>query len=240
MRPVPCIFSFFLALLAASLPQFSNAQRVEVVNKTDFQAPAESQAFIFWEAATDTALLAPIATVRISGFSAEASLENLFDRLKSKAQKLGANAFRVDAFSVLGQQTHFALKVYYATDTAVKQNMQNQEKNVVYVFGDLNPVGSSVTFKADKMNKEVRGGRFVRLLVEAGKELRLSKGGITGASMTVKAKEKEPALFLAISGFGLTAPPVYAGAVGIGFNTGNILPLNKSFGRMLVTLLKPE
>lgn len=215
------------------------AQKVEVTAETGFRPPTKSRAFIFWEAATDTTLLTPVATLNITGIGPDADIEMLFERLKLKAQMSGANAFKPVAFTAEPRKMSLSLKTYYASPDAIQANTANQEKNVVYVFGNISESGKAAFFQLNDNRQEIPAGTFYRHIFEEGQQVKISKGSLAGTTAVLKAQKDEPALFLSLSGFKAT-PAVIGGASSMVFSAGGLTPLNKSLGRLLVTLLKPN
>ncbi len=230
-----------IILTIASLV-FSNliiAQTVEVINKSEFQPETKSKDFAFIEPTTDTTNIKYIATIKASGEGKKVDLEMLFYKLKAKAQELGANAFKLNRFEKMGSSniSVLILDTYYGTDSALNLNFKNHEKNVVYIFGDSEKSEKTYSFKIDNTKTEIKGGTFYKHHNKEGQEVKINKGGFTGATMWVKWEENKPATFLTLTGFGLGGAPVPVGQIGMSFNTGRINYIDGNLGHLLVSLL---
>jgi hypothetical protein len=216
-----------------------NAQTVEVINKSEFQPEKNDKYFDFIQPTTDTTDIKFIASIKSTGEGRKMDLEDLFYKLKVKAKELGANAFRLSSYKIIDSinKSVLILDTYYGTDSALNLNFKNQEKNVVYIIGDYENSDYTYSFKIDKIKKEINGGTFYRHQIKEGQEVKINKGGFTGATLWVKWKENKPAVFLSLTGFGLGGGPVPAGQIGISFNTGRINFIDDDFGHLLVSLL---
>ncbi|RYD53054.1 MAG: hypothetical protein EOP52_02615 [Sphingobacteriales bacterium] len=187
------------------------AQHVEVVVKTGFQYPAQTKQFIFWEPATDTAALRHIATLRITGVGPDAQIEPLFDRIKAKAQQLGANAFRPVDFDATTHRIRLILNIYTAPEDAIGANTQNQERQVIYVFGQLHATGKATAFQLNGLPMNVPARAFYRYAFENSQDLTIGKGETT---LRFHPQKGDPALFLLLSGFA-AAPASMGGGSGL-------------------------
>ncbi len=232
--------AFLFFLLAWSVCIGASAQTVKVVRESPVSREAQTQDFAFIEPQTDSARFAFVATLEVTREEPDADLQTLYEKLKKKAQKLGANCFRLRSHEILSYKTTLTLDVFYGTDSVLEANGENHEKNVVYLFGSSNRKDNSCTFKLNDEKKELKGGSFYRIPLQVGKQITLSKGGFTGASVTLTGKEKQPALFLSLTGFGVGPGPFVPGMSMIAFNTGRIEAMERSFGRLLVTVLAGE
>ena len=215
------------------------AQNVEVLKKSDFQPEQKAKDFACIEPATDTTDIRFIAAIKVTGERKKESLEVLFYKLKAKAQELGANSFKLNSFKTIDSinKSVLILDTYYGTDSALNLNFKNQEKNVVYIFGDAEKSDKIYSFKIDNVKTEIKGGTFYRYINKEGQDVKINKGGLTGATIWIKWKEGKPATFLTLTGFGLGGAPIPAGQLGMSFNTGRINYIDGNLGHLLVSLL---
>lgn len=214
------------------------AQKVEVLNKSAFQPGQKSKDFAFLEPATDTTGITFMATLQATGNKKE-DVELLFYKLKAKASELGANAFKLNSFTS-ADSSHpitLTLDTYFGTDSALETNFEHHVKNVIYIFGDFKKSEKTYSFKIDNVKTEIRGGTFYKYQNKEGQEVKINKGGFSGATVWIKWKEDKPAAFLTLSGFGLGGAPVPVGEMGMSFNTGRISYIDGNFGHLLVSLL---
>ncbi len=218
------------------------AQIVDVTARSTFQPEGEGKDFAFIEPVTDTAEIKFIATVQATKEGSDAEIDKLYDAIRSRAQKMGANAFKLNSFKRNDSLNKFILilDTYYGTDAALLLNFNNHEKNVVYIFGDVERSGKSYSFKIDNKKTEIKGGTYFRYQNKEGQEVKINKGGFTGATLWIKWKENKPASFLTLTGFALGGGgPVQPGQVGGSFNTGRISYINGNLGHLLVSILPP-
>jgi hypothetical protein len=231
--------TLILTIVCLVLSHTILAQKVEIISQSDFQPIKKQKDLAFIEPKTDTTGLKFVATIKSSGEGKKAALDVLFYTVKYKAQKLGANTFKLKSFEKndsLDAAT-LTLDVYYAADSLLNINFDNHEKNVVYIFGDFKESEKIYSFKLDNEKKELKGGTFYRYVNEEGREVRINKGGFSGATVWIKWEENKPASFLSMTGFGLGTGPAPAGQIGISFNSGRLNYIDTNLGHLLVSLL---
>ena len=72
-----------------------------------------------------------------------------------------------------------------------------------------------------------------------GKELKISKGGLTGMTAWYSWKPDKPAILLTLSGLGLAGGGVTGnGGVDVGFTTGRLNKIESNLGYLYAQLLK--
>ncbi|MCU0360616.1 MAG: hypothetical protein MUF75_07855 [Bacteroidia bacterium] len=228
-----------IALLAFS--QVLIAQNVEVVRRADRFPEYEAETFSFIAPGADTNRLQYVATLRATGVGKNVNLEMIYIKLKEKANSLGANAFQLLSFKRWDSiyKSILVMNMYFASDSVLNLHRKHQEKNVVYIFGDTEKSDKVQSFKVDNLKKEIKGGTYYRHQNAQGQEVKINKGGFTGATVWIKWKENKAATFLTLTGFGLNNSPVPAGQMGASFHTGRMNYLDENLGQLLVHLLKP-
>lgn len=229
----------FLICFLLILIQAPMAQTVEIVHQSAWQPQGKSNDFAFVEPATDSASFTFVATVKATGTGKHKGTDQLFYKLKEKAQELGANAFKLKDYtsSDSSNSSTLILDVGYLSDSAKLLNFQRHEKNVVYIFGNPGKSEKSSNFKIDDKKKELSGGTYYKYALKEGQEVKINKGGFTGATLWINWKENRPAAFITLTGFGLGGGPVPAGVVGMSFNTGRINYIDGNLGHLLTLLL---
>lgn len=113
-----------------------------------------------------------------------------------------------------------------------------QEKNVVYIFASTHHSDKPSSFKIDNVKKELAGGAYLRRNVDSGQEVKISKGGMMGATMWIRWKQDKPATFLTLTGLGLAETPFTPGQINVGFTMGRISYMDDDLGRLLALLLE--
>ncbi|MCU0438534.1 MAG: hypothetical protein MUC49_11515 [Raineya sp.] len=227
-------FSLFLFLFSYHLV----AQDIEVLKQSNFQPTQKNKkkVFAFIEPSTDSTDFQFIATIRATGKRNKGDIRMLYDKIRKKALKLGANSFGVQDFKRVGDSNEFTLTlhIYHGTDSALKKNAKNHESNVVYVFGDLRKSGDNLGFKVNDKKDEIKAGSFYRQELQEGQEITLTKGIST---FVVKREKSQSALFFILDRSN-AAPAVLIGVVGLAFSVGQMLPVDRHLGYLLVHVLK--
>lgn len=229
-----------LSLIAfLTLSNLLIAQNVEVLYRAVRPPEYEAESFSFIASEADTSRLQLVAILRATGVGKNADLEMVFNKLREKAQTLGANAFKLRQFSRIDDvpKSILTLEVYFVSDSAMKRIASNYPKNTVYIIGCTEKSDKTYAFKLDNLKKEIKGGTFYRHQNKEGQEVKINKGGFTGATVWVKWKENKPATFLTLSGLGLSDAPIPPGQMGASINTGRIYYLDENYGYLLLNLL---
>lgn len=226
-----------MAFLAFS--HLVKAQNVEVIHRAERFPEYEAETFTFIAPGADTSRLQYVATLRATGVGKNVSLEMIYSKLKEKANSLGANAFQLLSFKRMDSiyKSILVMNMYFASDSVLNLHRKLQEKNVVYIFGDTEKSDKLQSFKIDDVKKEIKGGTYYRHQNAQGQEVKINKGGFTGATVWIKWKENKAATFLTLTGFGLSDAPV--GQMGASIHTGRMNYLDENLGQLLVLLLKP-
>ena len=235
LAPLFFLFCFVFCFFRVS------AQTVAILHESDFHPSAESRDIEFIEPSSDSAGFQLVASLKATG-KASTGVETLFLALRNKALELKANAFRLVSFREgdSAQSAALLLDVYYGDDSAQTANARHHEKNAVYVFGAPKGSDKILNFKVDNAKKEIHGGTWLRYPVSEGKELKINKGGFTGATLWVRWKEDKSATFLTLSGLAPAQTPYTPGQVTVGFTTGRIDYMTRGLGYLLVKLWKAD
>lgn len=225
--------------LLVLLTHLSYAQTVEVIQKSQFESPSKTKDFAFIEPALDSTRLEFIATISANGSGETSNIELLFHKLKTKARDLRANCFKIHSYNKdesAGSST-LILDTYYSTASILELNSKMHEKNAVYIFGSPAKTDKTYSFKVDDVKKELEGGTYYKHINLEGQQVKINKGGFTGATVWIKWKEDKPSIFLTLTGFGLGGGSMPSGGTGASFNTGRISPINDDLGYLLVNIL---
>ena len=84
----------------------------------------------------------------------------------------------------------------------------------------------------------LKSGTYYKHIRTQGKEVKISKGGLTGMTLWYTLNGNKPNLFLTLTGLGLGGGSVPTDVVGLSFNTGRIQPVQGDLGCLLITILK--
>lgn len=221
---------------------FSYSQTIEFITKLDTLQKPKYQEFICINDATDTAKLIKVAQIKVSG-----SIENptqLFLKIKTEAQKLGANAFRFNDFKKNEDNSaELILDVYFSNDEILETNFKNIPKNKIYVFGDDNLLSTkSQNYKVDGIKYEIGAGQYKEFSVKVGEEVKINKGGFTGMTIWIKGIEEKSSSFINFSGANVTGAAYnpYNRGVGISINTGFINKMEPNIALFLLKIFKEQ
>lgn len=226
-----------------SLIGFSTSgQTVEILKQSDYIKQSDDKDFAFIESSTDITALKFVATLKITGVDKLASLETVYFKAKEKAHELGANSFKLSDYvqNDNPRQSMLTVDVYNGNDSILNVNFANHEKNVVYIFGSERKSNETYSFKIDNVRQELKSGTYYRHENKEGQEIKINKGGLTGATMWIKWKKDKPATFLTLTGFGLGGGQVPYGTVGVSFNTGRINYIDGNLGHLLIQLMSDQ
>jgi hypothetical protein len=229
---------FFILTAISTLNLYS--QSVDILIKSEIKNLPESEVFTTLEPSTDTSQIKFLARIQAKDKNKKSNIEFLFFEIRKEATKIGANCFKIKSFErgVEKNETILVLDCYLLDESTINKNIENREKNVVYIFGKEREDDNSISFKINGVEKEIKSGTFYKIILKPNEKIKISKGGITGASVVLNwEKNKEP-IFLSLSGFGLASLDKQP-ANGIGFTSGSINKIiNNSFGLLLTKLLK--
>jgi len=227
-------------ILFIFLPISLLSQNVEIIQQADIKNLPEAKIFAFIEPTTDTSDIRYLATMSATAKNKKSVIENLYFDIRKEATQIGANCYKIRSFERGGSQNEaiLILDCYVASESTLKENTKNHEDNVVFIFGGEREGEPSTSFKINDEEIELNSGTYYKITLKPEEKIKISKGSITGASITLRwEKDKKPA-FYTLSGFGL-APMNQQPMNGISFNTANINKIqNISLGLLLTKLLK--
>ncbi|MGN6492657.1 MAG: hypothetical protein ACTHLE_11720 [Agriterribacter sp.] len=196
-------------------------------------------AFSYLENGIDTSMLHYVATYMATLENKKADITSSFFAIKKMANQLGANCFSLKSFA--NDSTgigSFTLDVFYADEITLTNNSNKHTKNIAYVFCSQNKDGKIYSLKVDNKKTEFTSGSYLTYELKEGTELKLSKGGFTGATVWLKYQPDRFATFFTITGFGLGGSIPPPGTIGMSFNTGRINYIDRDLGFLLTRLLE--
>lgn len=231
------LLNLLICLLVTS-DVFAQDAQMTVLGKYRPAVREESDIFQFILPDTDTAGLGHVATFRAVTGGKKSTIENTFFDITTRGRMLGANCFKLTDFKkdTLGRFTYF-IEAYFCDKPILKKKMDRLPTNKVFVFCSEKQGDEMYSLKVDDVKKEFKSGTYLAYTLEKEKVLKLSKGGMTGATAKLKYKENKPAIFLTVSGFGLGGA-LPSGVVGLSFNTGRITVIDHNLGYLLTYLLE--
>ena len=220
----------------------SLSQSVDIIKRSDLKKLPESEVFAIIEPITDTSKINYVATIQGKDKNKKSNIEFLYFEIRKTATKIGANCFRIKSFERGGERNEaiLILDCYVADEKTLKINIENREKNVIYLFGNEREGDNSTSYKINGEEKEIKSGTFHKIIISENQKIRINKGGITGTTVTLNWENNKEPVFLTLTGFGLASmdrQPIN----GIAFNTGGVNTINNNnLGLLLTRLLKQE
>lgn len=198
--------------------------------------------FIFLENNIDTTSIQFIKTIKCIG-KAQENIPSLFKAIKTEAQNLGANCFKLRHFSRDSSNIiTLTLDTYFASDSILVINDDSHPRNTVFIFCNDKNSKESHTFNLNKEKKTIKSGTYYKYKLKEGEEVKINKGGIFGATVWIKWEQNRQARFLSITGFSVADPrqpgPYPTAGASISFTTGSMAYIDKNMGRLLVEVLK--
>ncbi|OFY62222.1 MAG: hypothetical protein A3H98_04485 [Bacteroidetes bacterium RIFCSPLOWO2_02_FULL_36_8] len=215
--------------------------------RSNGQTKSNNNLFAFIENSSDSSSLKFIQTFKCISKKGD-DIASLYRAIKQQAHGKGANCFKFKNFTCdsIGTMT-LTLDTYYGDDTFIKNNLNNHEKNTVYIISDGNFNNKTYTFRADKVKRIIKSGTYYKHTIKQNEKVKINKGGFFGATATIVWEENKICKFYSLSGFGLAdvpfgiyPTPTYYGSPGIGvsFTTGKLKSVDRSFGLLLTMILK--
>ncbi len=233
----------FLIVVILLITNISFSQEiVEIIAKNDTLNKNKDDYFgyLFQETNLEQAKL--VAKVRGKGKLSR--FTEVFNQIKKKTSKIGANSFLVENYNKIDSVTfEIVLATYFCTDELLKNNFKNIPKNFIYVFGNENfEQNKQKSFKVNGEKQEISSGKYKKFEVKVGEELKINKGGFSGMTLWITGKEDKGSTFLSLTGLGLMGGgynPVNRG-MGITINTGRINPIEPNLGLLLLKIFEEQ
>lgn len=223
------IVCFFIA-------KSSFSQEVKVVRKSGEQRTRikASEQFHFLSNELDTSRVRFVATIQVVTTETP-SMEKIYLLIKDEAQKLGANAIRLNSLS---DSTHSLLAdAYFADGEALKLNRSLKPRNVFYIFaGDKSEKATYYSFEFNGGAKTLKNGTYFEYALKEGEQVKLKKGVVAGTTMWIKWKPDQLPLYYSIHGF-YKEPVVKRTTVSESVKPGKFLPVESDLGDFLVAVL---
>ncbi len=233
--------SLIIVLLMVFHTAFS--QTIELVKQSETKFKKSRKTFVYIEPEIDIDQLAYVATFKATGRKSTADIFRMFDGIRAKSRFYGGNCFVLNSFERHGPrgEVTLVLDTYFATDSILGANIASRAKNVCFIFGDDNPDKERLhTFKINGEEKTIISGTYYRQEIKEREEIRINKGGFTGATMKLQWMPDKNAVYISQSGpgFGGISPPMGNVGIGISVNTGSLNYMESNLGRLLIELLE--
>ena len=203
---------------------FSQKVNVEFITKTDSIYKKERRDFIYLNEKTDLSAAKIIGKIKADG---KADWHTLFYSIMTKAQKLGANAFKYSSSSEEGDTSKLIIDTYLISEEIKTDNKEFLPKNKIYFFGRHNKKGTTEDFKLNGKKTTLKAFHYA--VYNLDKDTQINKGGFLGTTLNISPNPSGRSYYMNFSGFGPSA--VMTGS--LSFTAGNIIQMDENYSLLL-------
>ena len=203
---------------------FSQKVNVEFITKTDSIFKKEKRDFIYLNEKTDLSAAKIIGKIKADG---KADWHTLFYSIMTKAQKLGANAFKYSSSSEKGDISELIIDNYLISEEIKADNKEFLPKNKIYFFGRHNKKGTTEEFKLNGKKTPLKAFHYA--FYNLDKDTQINKGGFLGTTLNISPNPSGRSYYMNFSGFGPSA--VMTGS--LSFTAGNIIQMDENYSLLL-------
>ena len=203
---------------------FSQKVNVEFITKTDSIYKKERRDFIYLNEKTDLSAAKIIGKIKANG---KADWYMLFYSIMTKAQKLGANAFKYSSSSEKGDISELIIDNYLISEEIKADNKEFLPKNKIYFFGRHNKKGTTEEFKLNGKKTTLKAFHYA--VYNLDKDTQINKGGFLGTTLNISPNPSGRSYYMNFSGFGPSA--VMTGS--LSFTAGNIIQMDENYSLLL-------
>ena len=203
---------------------FSQKVNVEFITKTDSIYKKEKRDFIYLNEKTDLSAAKIIGKIKANG---KADWHTLFYSIMTKAQKLGANAFKYSSSSEEGDTSELIIDTYLISEEIKTDNKEFLPKNKIYFFGRHNKKGTTEEFKLNGKKTPLKAFHYA--IYNLDKDTQINKGGFLGTTLNISPNPSGRSYYMNFSGFGPSA--VMTGS--LSFTAGNIIQMDENYSLLL-------
>ena len=203
---------------------FSQKVNVKFITKTDSIYKKEKRDFIYLNEKTDLSAAKIIGKIKANG---KADWHTLFYSIMTKAQKLGANAFKYSSSSEEGDTNELIIDTYLISEKIKADNKEFLPKNKIYFFGRHNKKGTTEDFKLNGKKTTLKAFHYA--VYNLDKDTQINKGGFLGTTLNISPNPNGRSYYMNFSGFGPSA--VMTGS--LSFTAGNIIQMDENYSLLL-------
>ena len=203
---------------------FSQKVNVEFITKTDSIYKKEKRDFIYLNEKTDLSAAKIIGKIKADG---KADWHTLFYSIMTKAQKLGANAFKYSSSSEEGDTSKLIIDTYLISEEIKTDNKEFLPKNKIYFFGRHNKKGTTEEFKLNGKKTPLKAFHYA--VYNLDKDTQINKGGFLGTTLNISPNPSGRSYYMNFSGFGPSA--FMTGS--LSFTAGNIIQMDENYSLLL-------
>ena len=210
---------------------FSQKVNVEFITKTDSIYKKEKRDFIYLNEKTDLSAAKIIGKIKANG---KADWYMLFYSIMTKAQKLGANAFKYSSSSEKGDTNELIIDNYLISEEIKTDNKEFLPKNKIYFFGRHNKKGTTEDFKLNGKKTTLKAFHYA--VYNLDKDTQINKGGFLGTTLNISPNPSGRSYYMNFSGFGPSA--VMTGS--LSFTAGNIIQMDENYSLLLTHIYQQQ
>jgi hypothetical protein len=209
------------------------SQRKETVGekyRRDMDSPNRKFGFHFLDPSIDTGQIKFVSTITQKYRNYHHGLFDLritYDKINSKAIKMGANSFKLNKYVYYDSAKYFtlALDTYISSDSILSANEEKREANTLYVFPDANNYSSKgkFSFTFNRVHVNLLFGEYFMYNIKNGESVLLAKGD---AQKKISWKPDQRPIFLSFTGLSI-----------LPFQKGNFAYEASDFGEVLMSTL---
>ena len=207
--------------------QFGNAQNV-VLTKVLKMSENSDKFFYKIDPIKDSADY--LGELEVQGFSDDDVA--VFAKVYKKAKEIGANAFslkkrfEIDGTEKLFDPYNYTFNLYY-----IEKGHLPKEDNVLYI---INSNKKSQKIRYNQHLILISPRTYIRKQIPEGESITISTRKLLGTTINLIYKENQPVQFFAI--FSTQVKNNTSGSAGLILKSGDIIPLERSYGDFLVTI----
>lgn len=216
--------------------QYTFGQQFKVLEKSNLDLDGQNSKFIFISEDTLLDQNTFVASFRVEGILKH--MLPLYYQIKKKAQNFGANSFKFRSYRKLeNEKAELIIETYFNDELFLEKNALSIPRNRVFIFGKPNfPDGKTQTLKINDDELKIASGKFIER--ELSRELKISKGGITGFSISISPNLSGLPLFFIVSGSGISGGGYSTNTVGLNLSSGGIEQLEDGLGLLLLKVFE--
>ena len=203
---------------------FSQKVNVEFITKTDSIYKKERRDFIYLNEKTDLSAAKIIGKIKANG---KADWHTLFYSIMTKAQKLGANAFKYSSSSEESDTSELIIDTYLISYKIMAYNMLFLPKNKIYFLVRHKKKGTTEDFKLNGKKTTLKAFHYA--VYNLDKDTQINKGGFLGTTLNISPNPSGRSYYMNFSGFGPSA--VMTGS--LSFTAGNIIQMDENYSLLL-------
>jgi len=235
-----------LVIILITNVSLATSQTISQIRVGDTTITNNKEEFAFLQPSTDTTNLKYIETLRITYQPKKwkpVPVSQLFNDLIKRAKEHNANSFRLHNYVIDAGKKIMIMDIhtYYAPDSIILLNKSNRTQNGIYVFGgEKDDSTKSREILINDTAYEIRGQHYKYIPLKAGQQVKLSKGGLIGTTITLKGRPNRPADFFSLQGFTFVNSQVYQPGLSVGFSAGVINYVDENLGFLLLQIYRPD